>query len=42
MVKEVFKNGGSKADYAGALRGYQGAIEEMSSPERDEAIIFFG
>ena len=24
-------------DYAGALRGYQNAIEEMSSPERDEA-----
>ena len=26
-------------DYAGALRGYQNAIEEMSSPDRDEAFV---
>ena len=41
MVKSFFMNGlATKADYAGALRGYQSAIEEMSSPERDEAIKF--
>ena len=28
----------TKADYAAALRGYQSAIEEMKSPDRDEAI----
>ncbi|EJK77330.1 hypothetical protein THAOC_00844 [Thalassiosira oceanica] len=27
----------TKADYAAALRGYQSAIEEMSSPDRDHA-----
>jgi len=27
----------TKADYAAALRGYQNAAEEMSSPDRDEA-----
>ena len=27
----------TKADYAAALRGYQNAVEEMSSPDRDEA-----
>ncbi|EJK69347.1 hypothetical protein THAOC_09406 [Thalassiosira oceanica] len=38
MVKRLFMDGeGTKADYAGALRGYQKAIEEMSSPDRDEA-----
>ena len=37
-VKLFFKNGfATKADYAGALREYQGAIEKMSSPDRDEA-----
>ena len=37
-VKATFVNGlASKADYAEALRGYQIAIEEMSSPDRDEA-----
>ena len=38
-VKAMFMKGlATKGDYAAALRGYQSAIEEMSSPERDEAI----
>ena len=37
-VKSFFKEGlATKADYAAALRGYQNAVEEMSSPDRDEA-----
>ncbi|EJK72023.1 hypothetical protein THAOC_06486 [Thalassiosira oceanica] len=37
-VKALFMEGlATKADYAAALRGYQDAIEEMSSPDRDEA-----
>ena len=37
-VKTSFMNGiATKADYAAALRGYQNAVEEMSSPDRDEA-----
>ena len=37
-VKTSFMNGhASEADYAAALRGYQNAVEEMSSPDRDEA-----
>ena len=37
-VKEMFMKGlATKADYAAALRGYQNAVEEMSSPDRDEA-----
>ena len=37
-VKFLFTKGlATKDDYAGALRGYQSAIEEMSSPERDES-----
>ena len=37
-VKDLFMDGlASKADYVGALREYQSAIEEMSSPDRDEA-----
>ncbi|EJK50886.1 hypothetical protein THAOC_30001 [Thalassiosira oceanica] len=37
-VKEMFMNGlATKADYAAALRGYQNAIAEMSSPDRAEA-----
>ncbi|EJK46112.1 hypothetical protein THAOC_35240 [Thalassiosira oceanica] len=37
-VKDSFMAGlATKADYAAALRGYQSAIEEMSSPERAEA-----
>ena len=37
-VKTSFMNGlATKADYAEALRGHQNAVEEMSSPDRDEA-----
>ena len=37
-VKIIFMNGlATKADYAAALRGYQNAVEEMSSPDRAEA-----
>ena len=37
-VKHLFMKGlATKADYAAALHGYQNAVEEMSSPERDEA-----
>ena len=37
-VKSCFMNGlATKADYAAALRGYQNAVEEMSSPDRAEA-----
>ena len=28
----------TKADYAVALRGYQSAVEEMRSPDREEAL----
>ncbi|EJK44863.1 hypothetical protein THAOC_36564, partial [Thalassiosira oceanica] len=37
-VKKMFMSGlTAKADYARALRGYQSATEEMSSPDRNEA-----
>ena len=37
-IKQMYMEGlASKSDYAEALRGYQEAVEEMSSPERDEA-----
>ncbi|EJK58700.1 hypothetical protein THAOC_21153 [Thalassiosira oceanica] len=37
-VKEMFKYGlATKGDYAESLCGYRSAIEEMSSPDRDEA-----
>ena len=37
-IKTLFMEGfATKAEYAEALRGYQNAIEETSSPERDEA-----
>ena len=37
-VKLIFMNGhATKADYAAALRGYQNAVKEMSSSDRDEA-----
>ena len=37
-VKKLFMKGlATKADYAAALRGYQHAIKEMSSSDRDEA-----
>ena len=38
MVKATFISGlATKADYAAALRGYQNAVEEMSSHDREEA-----
>ena len=38
-VKEMFMDGyATKADYAEALRGYQSAVEEMKSPDREEAM----
>ena len=38
-VKGMYMDGlATKADYAEALRGYQGAAEEMRSPNRDEAL----
>ena len=40
--KLMFKNGfAKKSHYAEALKGYQDALEEMKSPERDEAKTFF-
>ena len=37
-VKELFKEGhATKAKYAEALRGYGNAVEEMKSPQREEA-----
>ena len=42
-VKEMFVGGlSTKVDYAGALRGYQSAVEEMKSPDRDEAVALLG
>jgi len=38
MIQESFRDGGAtKAQYVEALKGYQDAIEEMRSPEREEA-----
>jgi len=38
-VKEMFMDGlATKADYADALRGHQSAVEEMRSPDREEAL----
>ena len=40
-VKAMFMSSlATKADYAEALRGYQSAVEEMRSPNRDEAKSF--
>ena len=37
-IKEMFAEGlATKAQYAEGLKGYQDAVEEMKSPERDEA-----
>ena len=37
-IKKMFIHGlATKADYADALRGHQRAVEEMRSPDRDEA-----
>ena len=39
VVKEMFMDGlATKADCAGALHGCQSAVEEMRSPDRDEAL----
>ena len=39
MIKMMFTAGAAtKTDFADALRGYQNAIEEMRSTDRDEAI----
>ncbi|EJK44207.1 hypothetical protein THAOC_37276 [Thalassiosira oceanica] len=41
-IKDVFMEGhATKAQYAGALRGYQTALEETKSPQREEAKAFF-
>ena len=41
-VKVLFMDGlATKADYAAALRGYQNAVDEMSSTDRDEAKSFW-
>ena len=38
-IKTMFMEGlATKADYADALRGYQSAVEEMSNPDREEAL----
>ena len=38
-IKELFVDGhAAKADYAEALRGHQSAVEEMRSPDREEAL----
>ena len=37
-IKDMFMKGlATKAQYAEALRGYQDAVEEMKSPQREEA-----
>ena len=37
-IKKMFMKGhATKAQYAEALRGYQDALEEMKSPQREEA-----
>ena len=37
-IKRMFENGQAvKADYGAALKGYQKAVEELSSPDRKEA-----
>ena len=38
-IKKMFANGhATKAQYVEGLKGYQDAVEEMKSPERDEAV----
>ena len=38
LIKKIFMAGlATKEQYTEALRGYQDAVEEMKSPERDEA-----
>ena len=41
-IKTLFKEGhATKSQYAEALKGYQDAVEEMKSPEREEAERMF-
>ncbi|EJK70918.1 hypothetical protein THAOC_07686, partial [Thalassiosira oceanica] len=41
-IKDMFMKGhANKAQYAEALRGYQSALEETRSPQREEAKAFF-
>ena len=41
-IKDMFKAGlATKAQYAEALKGYQDAVEETKSPQRDEAQVIF-
>ncbi|EJK74212.1 hypothetical protein THAOC_04122, partial [Thalassiosira oceanica] len=41
-IKEMFMQGhATKAQYAEALKGYQSALEETKSPQREEAMAFF-
>ena len=41
-IKTLFKEGHTtKAQYAGALHGYRDAVEEMKSPQREEAKRLF-
>jgi len=36
-IRDMFKDGhATKAQYAGALRGHQTAVDEMKSPQREE------
>ena len=38
-IKELFMDGiATKADYAEALRGHHSAVEDMTSPDREEAL----
>ena len=42
-VKNMFMDGlATKVDYAEALRGYQCAVEEMRSTDREEALALSG
>ena len=41
-IKDMFMKGlATKAQYAGALRGYQDAVEETKSPHREVARALF-
>ena len=40
-IQEMFKNGdATKEDYTQALRAYQEYLDEIKSPQRDEAATF--
>ena len=42
LIKDIFKAGlATKTQYAEALRGYQNAVEETKSAQREEANAFF-